>query len=92
MNTFITRLYKTKDINLKFQNTYVTNNCVMICQKSLATVQIFVFTNGDCVRIFFTVAFFAVPHIFIICLPVDKDFNMQVPIVLKYRTIYVKPY
>jgi len=55
-------------------------------------VQIFLFTNGDNVRIFFSVAFFAVVHIFIICLPVDKEFNMQVHIMLTYRMIRVKPY
>jgi len=51
-----------------------------------------VFTNGDNVRIFFSVTFFAVAHIFIICLPVDKEFNIQIHIMLPYRMICVKPY
>jgi hypothetical protein len=55
-------------------------------------VQIFVLTNGDNVRIFFSVAFFAVADIFVICLPVDKEFNMQVHIMLTYRMIRVKPF
>lgn len=46
----------------------------MTCNECQATVQIFVFTYDDNVRIFCSVASFAVAHIFIICLPVDKEF------------------
>jgi hypothetical protein len=52
-----------------------------------------VLTNGDNEGIFFSVTFFAVvAHIFIICLPLDKEFNLKVHVMLTYRMIPVKPY
>jgi hypothetical protein len=88
MNNFTTSLYKAKNTNMKFQNT-VWHNCHDM-HKCIGTVQIFVFTNGDSVRTFCSIAFFKVAHIFIICLPVGKEFMVQVHVILAYRMIHVK--